>query len=244
MSNILIIKIGNEKISITSDDGLLLLNTSSFIVVNEKERILNIGEISGDTQHKSNVRFFNPFLIDDFHPRLAGLAVIRSVESAIFSSSEPQKKILRNAREWHISIDGYERLDNESQDIFEYNVTQNSMFIRADKFFIHNQAIKPNKFLWAEKAVKAGYGLWFGVVGFLAFEFAKSVFGARINEPVTIFSFIVINLFLLTLVYISGLIHLAMCKYVLRDFIPVPVYEAMIEREDLGIGKIRKWLRL
>lgn len=241
MSNFLAIKIHEERILISSADGLLLSNSSSLVEIDENGIEIRIDGISESLQGKPKVEspqitFCNPFLLDDFRPKLAARTICYLVYTVTHLSQESQNKNTNTPAEWRLSIAGYENLDKKVQDLFEFYI-QNYSWAKAKTLSINNQPIAINRFEWAVKVVKLGYVFTYSVLLLPIYLIFQNTAGAK---PATFSFFIGLMIAFVSILLIAAFIYFSAGKWVMKKIIPYPVYKAMIEDVNIDFSK---WLK-
>ncbi len=251
---------------IKSEDGLLLSDNPSLIALNEKEEIafdeknepVSIGETLEDIQErspvgweqtKSSIHLCNPFMTDDFRPALAAIVVSHLAHKTMNpSSAEYQYGMTSKSAKWQILIPDYEKLGEELQDLFEFYI-QSSSWINVKKLMINGQPKEIQKYRWAEKAVKFGLLLTWAAVYLVTYEIASVLFGEQLSMLST-FSFLscssiiaLVTAFIVFVSYTSALIYLTLGKSLFKRFLPLPVYQEMIEDVDVSPRKLWNLLR-
>jgi len=245
MSNFLTIKIHEERILISSADGLLLSNSSSLVEIDEDGIEIRIDGISESLQGKpkvmssqteSKITFCNPFLLDDFRPKLAAKTICYLVYTVTHFPQESQDKITNTPAEWRLSIAGYENLDKKIQGLFEFYI-QNYSWAKAKILSINNQPIVINRFEWAVKVVKLGYVFTYSVLLLPIYLIFQSTAGAK---PATLSFFIGLMIVFVSILLIAAFVYFSAGKWVMKKIIPYPVYKAMIEDVNIDFSK---WLK-
>lgn len=245
MSNFLTINIHEERILISSADGLVLSNSSCLVEIDENGIEIHIDGISESLQGKpkvespqieSKITFCNPFLLDDFRPKLAAKTICYLVYTLTHLSQEPQNKITSIPVEWRLSISGYENLDKKVQDLFEFYI-QNYSWAKAKTLSINNQPIAINRFDWAVNVVKLGYVFTYSVLFLPICLIIQNTAGTKPATFLFIIGFMVV---LILVLLIAVFVYFSIGKVVMKKIIPHPVYKAMIE--DVNI-EFSKWLK-
>jgi hypothetical protein len=245
MSNFLTIKIHEERILISSADGLLLSNSSGLVEIDEDGIEIRIDGISESLQGKpkvvspqaeSKITFCNPFLLDDFRPKLAARMICYLVYTVTRRSQESQNKIMNTQAEWRLSTVGYENLDNEVRDLFEFYI-QNYSWAKAKILSINNQPIAINRFEWAVKVVKLGYAFTYSVLLLPIYLIIQSTVGAKLA---TFSFFIGFMMIFVSILLIATFVYFSLGKWIMKKIIPYPVYKAMIEDVNIDFSK---WLK-
>lgn len=255
MQQSLIITISNERISIATTEGFLLSDTPNLVAYDENGSLLIVGETPENVQEnspdkwnhiKSRAHFINPFSIDIFHPAAAAAAINYLIVSVVNLLSEEQQQILLGLTKWQINIVGYEKLDKNTQEAFEYYVQKYSS-IHIKSLFINNQSKGISKFRFLETALRNGTLLPIFLGVWLFTQLAQFVNQEKIVLPIfgdnTIILSITGSILILLFIYLSGLMYIAIFKFFLRRLIPAPVYEATIAQEELGLKRLTNWLR-
>ena len=242
MSNFLTIKIHEERILISSADGLLLSNSLSLVEVDENGVEIRIDGISESLQGKpkiespqaeSKIIFCNPFLLDDFRPKLAAKTICYLVYTVTHLPQESQDKITNTPAEWRLSIAGYENLDKKVQDLFEFYI-QNYSWAKAKTLSINNQSIALNRFEWAVKVVKLGYVCTYSLLLLPIYLIFQNTAGAK---PATFSFFVGLMIAFVSILLIAAFIYFSAGKLVMKKIIPYPVYKAMIEDVNTDFSK-------
>jgi len=179
----------NERILITSTDGVLLVDIPSVIVLDHLENIISIGVAPETIQKdspaewetiKSQFHFCNPLSIDSFRPVLAARTINRLIFEAIHptSNSVPpiwKRLFMKDITEWQLHIAGYEKLQERNQKLFEYSA-QKTSFVRVSRLSINGRSKEIENIRWAKNSLVFGVttisiSIWllvmFGTVNFI-----------------------------------------------------------------------------
>jgi hypothetical protein len=242
------IKLHDEKITITSIDGQFLKDGIAVVAFDEKEKVLSVGEtleyIKEQSPNewerlKSKIYFCYPFSIDNFQPKLAGISVNYWAYLASHISVESQKSILKDSVDLQIRIPGYEKLEQDVQELFEYYV-QKSWMVKVKGLSINNQS-KTISFGWAEWALRIGFPIMFFILFFIVFKIAEITMGTQLSAPIPsnerVTSFVIVIAIMFFLIYLGLFISVAIWKIVVKSYISDVVSIAIIENSNLGLPK-------
>ncbi len=246
----LTITLHDEKITIRSLDGQFIKEGIAVVAYDDKEKVLSVGETSEFIQEKSpaiwnqvksKVHFSYPFMINNFHPKLAGISANYWAYLASHTSLESQKRFIKDSVDLRLLIPDYEKLEPDIQELFEYYIQEPGL-IRVKRLLINDQQkVKLNKFRWAEWGLLISITAVFFILYFLAdiitqVILCKHIF-AMIPNSGTIFTFFaVIGIFILVL-YFGLFVSVAIWEIIIKNFISDGVSDAIIENAKLGLPK-------
>lgn len=238
MSNLLNITITNDRILVRSDDGSLLSDSSNIIYFDDNFDVVKIDDLSeklenASTAHKNNTqsKIFscNPFSINNFRPDLAAIA-INYLAFTIYQSEEID--ISKKSAEWRFDINGYEKLENKSQESFEYNVQKYS-WINIKSLSLNNQSVAIQKYKWTKNAIIIGY-LFTCAIFYILVINTLNLFGLQLpinpSEKYSLGNIV----FYLLIFYFWGLIYLVLGKLLFKSLIPYPIYEEIFVKLSIS----------
>jgi len=258
MQQSLVIRLGDEKITITSRDGQLITSAIPAVAVDGKEKILCFGETQETFQKKSptewerikkKANFFNPFPIDAFHPKLAGAFINYLAHSSLSKSTETQNQDEKDLIELQILIPDYEKLSQNIQELFEYYI-QKAGFVNLNGLSINGQA-KAIDLLeqaqQAERKLKQNYPITTTITFLLALLFADRIFGEKFHAPIPReYTFFVLGGVILagTVVgIIAGFVSIMTWKASVKNSVSPVISNAIIEDANILPKSMVKFLQ-
>jgi len=252
------IKLDDEKNIITYMDGNFIQNTIPIIAFDNNEKFLSLGETQKDIHKKSpakwermkkKAQFCNPFLINTFHPKLAGIFINNLAYSVLNASSESQNKWLKDSVELQIIIPDYEKLSRDTQELFEHYI-QKSDFVSISSLSI-NGYTKPlanfAKAIQEEQNLKSGYTFTLIVLFGLAFLLAQFTMGEKYSAPIPEkYVFFVVAIVILAgtiIIYSAGFVSFMMWKINVKDSLSDVISNAIMEDVNILPKSVIKFLR-
>lgn len=181
----------NERISVTSTDGIVLVDVPSVIILDSLENIIGIGitpenvQVDSPTEWEtinSQLRFCNPLSLNDFRPVLAAKTINRLIFGVLHPTPDSvpsfwKRLFMKDVTEWQLSISGYEKLSKENQELFEYYAQKRGL-VKVSRLFINGHLQDIEKIRWAENS------LVFGVTALSISIFVLLTFGImKFFEP-------------------------------------------------------------
>jgi hypothetical protein len=223
---------------VRSDDGSLLSDSSSMISYADNYDVVKIVGLSEKLQNASNVskdntrlKVFscNPFSLEDFRPDLAAIA-INYLAFTIYQSEEMD--ISKKSAEWRLDINGYEKLDKQAQETFEYN-TQKYSWINIKGLSVNNQSVAIQKYRWAKNVIIIVH-LFTSAVFYMLVINTLKLLGVQLpinpSEKYSFGNFV----FYLLFFYFWSLIYLALGKLFFKNLIPYPIYEEIFVKFSIS----------
>ncbi len=244
----LVINLHDEKITITSTDGKFIKDGIAVVAFDEKEKVLSVGETLEYIQEqspnewerlKSKIYFCFPFSINNFQPKLAGISVNYWAYLASHLPAESQNRILKDSIDLQITIPGYEKLERNVQELFEYFVQKSGM-VKVKKLSINNQS-RTISFGWIEWALRIIFPIVFFTLFFIIFKIAQITIGTQLSAPIPkneiVMLFIIVIAIMSFTIYLGLFISVAIWKIAVKSYVSDVVSNAIIENANLGLPK-------
>jgi hypothetical protein len=204
---------------------------------------MSVGKAPEEREKKSGVHFLNPFSIESFHPKFAAITLHRLADAAIMLLPKPQKRVAATQpMEWHIHLPEYERLDKDLQESFEYYI-QNLLQLKMKSLSINKQPKLIAGFRRTEKAIQLGLLGAVCLMQWLIFRVFELTMPEEMAKPASAWTIVIMLTGSMFIFYFSALVYLAVCRAALKNFLPKPVYQHMIEDTDLSPKRLWSLLR-
>ena len=235
MSNSLTIIVDSEKLSVIGEDGSLLSRTSNVLALAQNGQIVSVGKPPEESHQQRNIRTLNPFAVHNFHPKLAATMISRLMDLAMPLLAAPNHDETRKTitLDWHLQIPGYEELDPQVREAFEYYAQQVPQ-VKVRSLSINNHQKPIAVFQRARQAIMIGLFATVFFINWLVSKVTQSIATPeQLAKPLTFWEIILrYGVFIIT-IYFAGLVFILICKLTMKNIIPAPVYKDMIEDSDI-----------
>lgn len=257
MSHSLKIESNDEKISITSADGAVLVDVPSIILLDSLENIISIGVTPETIQKdspdewetiKSQLHFCNPFSIDDFHPDLAARTINRLIFWTIHPTPDSilpfwKRLFIKDITEWQLTIARYEKLPKKNQELFEY-YAQKTGLVKVGRLAINGRVREIEKIRWAENSLVFGVTTLSSLIFLVMFGIMKffepfineqwQKIQTRTNDSIPLIIFVVCVLFIFSF---SSFICSLIWKISATKSISASMARIIMEETKMGLPK-------
>lgn len=245
----LTINIDSERIVIISEDGSKLTDIPNIIALDDNDNIVSIGETQEDLQEKmsedwdkvkTKIHFYNLFSPNGFRPKLGASTINFLAYLATHPTSKSQKSWLRDSIIMKINLEGYDKLNKNLQDLFEYYITRASFF-RTKSLYVNNQSIEVKKIHLAEQSAKLSLPLFFMIIALAGFYLAEKFLTEQILAPVAgveilLFLFLLI-IFVTLFYYLSGFVCIIIWRIATKNLVSNSISKVIIEEIKMNLPK-------